>query len=74
MCRRSFVLAIPATILACSAAHALTQEEVRAKIEAAGYSHVQEMPSGKIRTFKAVKDGKERSIIVDSTGHIKELQ
>ena len=31
------------------------------------------MPSGKIRTFKAVKDGKERSIIVDSNGHIKEM-
>jgi hypothetical protein len=61
-------------LLACSAAHALTQEEIRTRIEAAGYSQIREMPSGKIRTFKAVKDGKERSIIVDSNGHIQELQ
>jgi hypothetical protein len=71
--KRSLCLAIAVAVCACSAARALTQEEIRAKIEAAGYSQVREMPSGKIRTFKAVKDGKERSIIVDSNGHIKEL-
>jgi hypothetical protein len=74
MRRRSLVLALPAAILACSTSHALTQEEIRAKIEAAGYSHVREMPSGKIKTFKAVRDGKERSIVVDTSGHIKELE
>lgn len=73
MRKRSLCLAIAVAVCACSAARALTQEEIRAKIEAAGYSQVREMPSGKIRTFKAVKDGKERSIIVDSNGHIKEL-
>lgn len=73
MQRRSLFLAIPVAVWACSAAHALTEEEMRAKIESAGYSQVREMPSGKIRTFKAVRDGKERSIIVDSNGHIKEL-
>jgi hypothetical protein len=71
--KRSICLAIAVAVCACSAARALTQEEIKAKIEAAGYSQVREMPSGKIKTFKAVKDGKERSIIVDSNGHIKEL-
>jgi hypothetical protein len=47
---------------------------IRARIEAAGYSQIREVPTGKIRTFKAFRDGKERSIIVDSSGHIKELQ
>jgi hypothetical protein len=55
-------------------AHALTTDEIKARLEAAGYSQVREMPSGKIRTFKAVKDGRERSIIVDSNGHINEPQ
>lgn len=73
MRKRSICLAIAVAVCACSAARALTQEEIKAKIEAAGYSQVREMPSGKIKTFKAVKDGKERSIIVDSNGHIKEL-
>lgn len=70
----AFVLVIPAVILASSPGYALTQEEIKTRIEAAGYSQIQEMPSGKIRTFRAVKDGKERLIIVDSSGHIKELQ
>jgi hypothetical protein len=71
--KRSFFLAIAVAVCACSTARALTLEEITAKIEAAGYSQVRQMPSGKIRTFKAVKDGKERSIIVDSNGHIKEM-
>jgi hypothetical protein len=71
--RQSLFLAIAVAVCACSTARALTQEEIKTKIEAAGYSQVREMPSGKIRTFKAVKNGKERSIIVDSNGHIKEL-
>jgi hypothetical protein len=74
MRRRSLVLALPAAMWVCSTAHALTQEEIRAKLEAAGYSRVREMPSGKIKTFKAVRDGKERSIVVDTNGHIKELE
>jgi hypothetical protein len=65
--------AIAVTLCACSTVRALTQEEIKTKTEAAGYSQIREMPSGKIRTFKAVKNGKERSIIVDSNGHIKEL-
>jgi hypothetical protein len=63
-------------ILACAVtpANALTQEELLAKLEAAGYSQVRENGSGKIRTFKAVKNGKEVSVIVDSFGQIKKLQ
>ena len=57
-----------------SPAHALTQGEIVAKLESAGYSHIRQIPTGKIISFKAVKNGKEVSIIVDSTGHIKELQ
>ena len=57
-----------------SSAHALTPNEIVARLEAAGYSQIREVPSGKIKSFKAVKNGKEASIIVDSTGHIKELQ
>ena len=57
-----------------SSAHALTQEEIVAKLEQAGYSQIREIPAGKIRSFKAVKNGKDVSIIVDSSGHVKELQ
>jgi len=71
---RSIFPAILATAWACSTAQAMTDAEIEAKIKAAGYSQIREMPAGKIRTFKAVKDGQERSIIVYSTGHIKELQ
>jgi hypothetical protein len=62
--------------LACAvtAANALTQEDLLAKLEAAGYSQVRENGSGKIKTFKAVKNGKEVSVIVDSFGRIKKLQ
>jgi hypothetical protein len=35
---------------------------------------IRENGSGKIKTFKAVKNGKEVSVIVDSRGRIKELQ
>jgi predicted signal transduction protein with EAL and GGDEF domain len=62
-------------ILACAVtpANALTQEELLAKLEAAGYS-IRENGSGKIKTFKAVKNGKDVSVIVDSFGQIKKLQ
>jgi hypothetical protein len=62
--------------LACALtpANALTEEELRAKLEAAGYSQIRENGSGKIKTFKAVKNRKEVSVIVDSRGQIMELQ
>ena len=63
-------------VLACvfSRANALTQEELVAKLESAGYSQVRENGSGKIKTFKAVKNGKDVSVILDSFGQIKKLQ
>jgi hypothetical protein len=57
-----------------SSAHALTPNEIVAKLEAAGYSQIRAIPAGKIQSFKAVKNGKDVSLIVDSSGHIKELQ
>ena len=54
-------------------AKALTHDELLAKLEAAGYSQVRENGSGKIKTFKAVKNGKDVSVIVDSFGR-KKLQ
>ena len=63
-------------ILACAVtpANALTQDELLAKLEAAGYSQVRVTESGKIKTFKAVKNGKEVSVIIDSFGRIKKLE
>ncbi len=75
MRRRSLVLPIAAMAMgAATSAHALTSDEMRARLEAAGYSQIREMPTGKIKTFKAVKNGRERSIVVGSNGHINELQ
>jgi hypothetical protein len=65
---------ILAAIGVATTARALTLDEIKTKLEAAGYSQIREMPSGKIKTFKAVRDGRERSIVADSNGHINELQ
>ncbi len=56
-----------------SPAYALTQQELVAKLESAGYSQVGEMKStAEGIVVKAVKDGKEVQIVVDSSGQIKE--
>jgi Peptidase propeptide and YPEB domain len=56
-----------------SPAHALTQEELVAKIQAAGYSQVSDIKStAEGTTAKAVKNGKEVRLVVDSSGQIKE--
>jgi hypothetical protein len=68
------VLGFLALIRVTSSANALTENEIVARLESAGYSQVRPVPSGKIRSFKAVKDGKDVSVIVDSSGHIKEVQ
>ncbi|MBR0872934.1 hypothetical protein JQ633_21415 [Bradyrhizobium tropiciagri] len=70
--RLCFALCLSAGVL--PAAQALTLDEIRAKLTAAGYSQIREVPSGKIKTFKATKDGTERSVIVDSTGHYREVR
>jgi hypothetical protein len=54
-------------------AYGLTSQEVVAKLQAAGYSQIREMKSGKIFTYKAVRAGKEVSLVIDSFGKFKEL-
>ncbi len=72
--------AVPQAILWCvmmvgifSPAHALTQEELVAKLEAAGYSQVRDIKSTvEGIAVKATKDGKDVSLVVDSSGQVKE--
>jgi Peptidase propeptide and YPEB domain len=52
---------------------ALTQEELIAKIQAAGYSQVSDIKStAEGISVKATKNGKEVRLVVDSSGQIKE--
>src|SRR5262245_6111172 len=54
-------------------AHALTQEELVAKLEAAGYSQIRDVKStAEGISVKATKDGKDVSLVVDSSGKVKE--
>ena len=54
-------------------AYALTQQELVAKLKAAGYSQIGEMKSSAEGiAVKATKDGKEVHLVVDSSGQIKE--
>ncbi|MFG3593067.1 PepSY domain-containing protein [Bradyrhizobium sp. RDI18] len=58
---------------ALSPAHALTEQELIAKLEAAGYSQIRDIKSTAEGTaVKAMKDGKEVSLVVDSSGKIQE--
>ena len=58
-----------------SPANALTQQELIAKVEAAGYSQVRDIKSTAEGTVvKALKDGKEVFLVLDSSGQIKERQ
>ncbi|RXG96903.1 hypothetical protein [Bradyrhizobium zhanjiangense] len=62
-----------ATAGGLSSAHALTQEEFVAKLQAAGYSQVSDIKStAEGTTAKAVKNGKDVRLVVDSSGQIKE--
>jgi hypothetical protein len=54
-------------------AHALTQQELVAKLKAAGYSQIGEIKSTAEGTVvNAVKDGNEVHLLVNGTGQIKE--
>jgi hypothetical protein len=58
-----------------SPAHALTNQELVAKLESAGYSQIWEIKSTAEGTVvKAMKNVKEVSLVVDSSGQIKERQ
>jgi hypothetical protein len=60
-------------VSALSPAHALTEQELIAKLEAAGYSQIRDIKSTAEGTsVKATKNGKEVSIVVDSSGKIQE--
>jgi hypothetical protein len=62
-----------AMVGAFSPVNALTQQELIAKLEAAGYSQVREVKStAEGIAVKAMKDGKEVSLVLDSSGQIKE--
>ena len=54
-------------------AYALTQDELVAKLQAAGYSQVRDIKStAEGISVKATKDGKDVSLVVDSSGQFKE--
>jgi len=58
-----------------SPAYALTQQELVAKLEAAGYSQIRDIKTTAEGTaVKATKNGKEVSLVVDSSGQVKERQ
>ncbi len=58
-----------------SPAHALTQQELIAKLEAAGYSQIRDIKStAEGISVKAMKNGKAVSLVVDTSGQVKERQ
>ena len=53
--------------------HAMTQQELVAKLESAGYSQIREIKSTAEGTaVKAMKNGKQVYLVVDSSGQIQE--
>ncbi|MFK4511837.1 hypothetical protein [Bradyrhizobium daqingense] len=70
ICQLSIIVAVAAEL---SPARALTQDELVAKIQAAGYSQVSDVKSTiEGITAKAAKNGKPVTLVVDSNGQIKE--
>ena len=58
-----------------SPAYALTEQELIAKLESAGYSQIREVKStAEGIAVKAMKNGKEVSLVVDSSGQYQERQ
>ena len=56
-----------------SPATALTDQELLAKLESASYSQIRDIKStAEGISVKAMKDGKEVSLVVDSSGQVKE--
>jgi len=67
------VLCCAVVVRAFSPAYALTQEELVAKLQSAGYSQIRDIKSTAEGTsVKATKDGKDVSLVVDSSGQVKE--
>jgi NADPH:quinone reductase-like Zn-dependent oxidoreductase len=62
-----------AAIAGLSPVRALTQSEIVARLLAAGYSQVSDVKStAEGTTAKAIKNGKDVRLVIDSTGQIKE--
>jgi|GEM_PF-782103 hypothetical protein len=58
-----------------SPAYALTEQELTAKLESAGYSQIRDVKSTPEGTLvKAMKNGNEVSLVVDSSGQYREQQ
>ena len=67
------VLCVLVMVGVFSPAHALTQQELIAKLESARYSQIREIKSTAEGTaVKAMKNGKDVSVVVDSSGQIQE--
>ncbi|OKO84129.1 hypothetical protein [Bradyrhizobium sp. AS23.2] len=66
LCSLAFVFITPA--------HALTQEELTAKLQSAGYTNIRDIKStAEGIAVKATKNGKDVSLVV-SSGQVKERQ
>ncbi|MCC8954618.1 PepSY domain-containing protein [Bradyrhizobium sp. Pear77] len=54
-------------------ANALTQDELVAKLQAAGYGNISDVKStAEGMTAKAMKNGKPVRLVIDSSGQVKE--
>jgi len=70
---QAMALCAAAIVGVFSPAHALTQQELVAKLQSAGYSQIRDIKSTAEGTaVRATKDGKEVSLVVDSSGQIQE--
>jgi hypothetical protein len=78
MSARALLQAIACCLVMASTftpAHALTEKELVAKLEAAGYSQIRDIKSSAEGiSVKATKNGKDVSLVVDSSGQVKERQ
>lgn len=71
---RSIVIGSSLTVTGLSGtAAALTQDELVARLQAAGYAQIRDVKStAEGISVKATKDGKDVSLVVDSSGQVKE--
>ncbi len=67
------MMCVGAIVALVSPAFGLTTDELIARLKAAGYSQIREVRSGKITTYRAVRSGKDVSLLVDSFGKFMEL-
>ena len=76
MSPRAFSQAVVCCLMvagAFSPAEALTQEELVAKLQSAGYSQIRDIKStAEGISVKATKDGQDVSLVVDSSGQVKQ--